>query len=166
MAPLGSAPFVNVGNSHLSTFTHLPSGDYGCACATNAQLGGYKFKKTRSKRSQSKRYARGVKSCRTLKKGGFCGKKHKKTRGGRYRRKRRTHKGGYCYGKRRKRMRGGSMMALTPGEIGENITLSTSYADNNVPSSFGYSLGGNQNTMYGALANPPPHARYQRCPNP
>jgi hypothetical protein len=61
-------------------------------------------------------------------------------------------------------MRGGSMTGLSPGSVGENISLPTSYENSDIPSSFGYSVAGDVNTLSGVLANPPPHTRYQQCP--
>ena len=172
MSTLVGSDYTNPTGGEGNPLTLPPSGNYGCA--GECQNGGYRFKRVKSRRSKTSRCARGTKKrTRGCKKKTRGRKKNKRTMGrkktrGRKKTPGRRGRGGYHYGKKHrghsKKMRGG-MHALTPGSVGENISLTTSMAANNVPSSFGFSLGGDQNTMSGALANPPPHARYQRCPN-
>ena len=155
---------ANAPNSHdpagLGSIQGAVRGCGGCPICGGLQTGGYRFRKTRSKRSRrSRRRGHGVKSRRKV--GCGCGnlKKRGKKQRTRRRKQLRKHKG---HSKRR--MRGGNHLPLNPGSVSENISLPTSYEYNNVPASFGYSLGGNENTDYGSLANPPPHARYEQCP--
>ena len=159
-----SKVFTNPTGGDGNRLTLPPSGgNQGCGGA--CQSGGYRFRRSRSNLYKSKRCARGTKK-KTMrgKKKTMRGKKKRSMRGKKKTRGRR----GYNYETRlrghSKKMRGG-MHALTPGSVGENISLTTSMDANNVPSSFGFSLGGDQNTMSGALANPPPHTRYQQCPD-